>query len=290
MRAALLACAAALLAQPAGAAPIRIALTIDDLPVHGPLPPDETRVDIARRIIAALQAAHLPPTYGFVNAGAIEQEPASVPVLDLWRQAGFPLGNHTWSHADLDSIGAAAFAQEVIRNETPLAARMGSEDWHWVRFPFLHEGNDPATRAAVRHMLAARGYRIAAVTMSFGDYRWNTPYARLAAAQDTAGIAALERSYLRAALDALTRDRAAAKARYGRGIPFVLLMHVGAFDARMMPRLLALYRHRGVRFVSLEEAERDPAYAADVQPSLPPKSHSAMPDVTGPDEATAPRK
>ena len=285
MRAALLACAAALLAPAAGAASTRIALTIDDLPLHGPLPPGETRVGIARRIITALQAAHLPPTYGFVNAAAIEQEPDSAPVLDLWRKAGFPLGNHTWSHADLDNVGPTAFAQEIIRNEAPLAARMTGEDWHWFRFPFLHEGSDPATRAAVRQVLAERGYRIAPVTMSFGDYRWNAPYARLAAAQDTAGIRALERRYLRAANDALARDRVAAKGRYGRDTPFVLLMHIGAFDARMMPRLLALYRHRGVRFVSLTEAERDPAYAADVQPTLPPALHAAMSEVAGPNDA-----
>ena len=286
MRAMLLACAATLLASAtAYAAPIRIALTIDDLPVHGPLPPGETRVDIAQRIIAALRSAHLPPTYGFVNAGAIGQEPESAPVLDLWRQAGFALGNHTWSHADLDHVGAAAFAQEVIRNEAPLAAKMRGEDWHWFRFPFLDEGSDPGTRTEVRRMLADRGYRIAAVTMNFDDYRWNEPYARLAAAQDAAGIAALERSYLRAADEALTRDRVAAKSRYGRNIPFVLLMHIGAFDARMMPRLLALCHRRHVRFVSLAEAERDPAYATDVQPALAPAPHVEIPDVIGPNDA-----
>jgi hypothetical protein len=37
----------------------------------------------------------------------------------------------------------------------------------------------------------------------------------------------------------------------------------------MLPRLLALYRELGFRFVTLPEAERDPAYAADVDPSLP---------------------
>jgi len=47
-------------------------------------------------------------------------------------------------------------------------------------------------------------------------------------------------------------------------------MHVGAFDARMLPRLLAQYRKAGFRFVSLPDAESDPAYAADVNPALPP--------------------
>jgi peptidoglycan/xylan/chitin deacetylase (PgdA/CDA1 family) len=244
--------------------PIRIAFTMDDLPVHGPLPPGETRTDVAQHVIAALRDARLPPTWGFVNAAQVEREPGSAPVLDLWREAGFPLGNHTWSHADLDTVGVAAFEREIATNEATLVGKMGKQDWHWLRFPYLHEGENPAVRQEVRAYLASHGYRIAAVTMSFGDYLWNAAYARCVAARDGQAIATLERTYLAAAEEALPTDGAAHP-------PYVLLMHIGAFDAHMLPQLLALYRHYGVRFVSLEEAERDPAYAADVDPKLPPR-------------------
>ncbi len=60
-------------------------------------------------------------------------------------------------------------------------------------------------------------------------------------------------------------------ALYGRDIPYVLLMHLGAFDAHMMPRLIALYQEKGYRFVSIEEAGKDPYYAAEVNPALPPQ-------------------
>jgi len=46
-------------------------------------------------------------------------------------------------------------------------------------------------------------------------------------------------------------------------------MHVGAFDARMLPRLLKLYREKGFTFVTLEDAENDPFYASSIDPSLP---------------------
>ncbi len=59
------------------------------------------------------------------------------------------------------------------------------------------------------------------------------------------------------------------KALYGHDIPYVLLMHVGALDARLLPRLLQLYRERGVTFVSLEDAEKDPFYRNDIDLSLP---------------------
>src|SRR3546814_16111660 len=103
--------------------------------------------------------------------------------------------------------------------------------------------------------------------MSFGDYAWAAPYARCVAAQDAAGIAALEASYMKAAADTLAWAQMASNKVEGRRIPLVLLMHVGALDARMLPRLLGFYRAQGVRFVSLAAAERDPFYAGAIAPA-----------------------
>ena len=39
----------------------KVAITFDDLPLNGDLPPGVTRVQIARDTIALLKARHLPP-------------------------------------------------------------------------------------------------------------------------------------------------------------------------------------------------------------------------------------
>jgi peptidoglycan-N-acetylglucosamine deacetylase len=247
-----------------------IAITFDDLPVHGPLPPGETRLDVANQVIAALGNAHVPPTYGFVNAIHLEQQPDTLSVLKAWRAAGNPLGNHTWSHPNLNQIPLADFEENIARDEPTLQSLMADGDWHWFRFPFLAEGDTPEKRAGVREYLAQHGYRIAGVTMSFGDYDWNEPYARCSEKSDRKAIAWLERSYLAAADHSIRHDRTLAKELYRHDIPYVLLMHIGAFDGRMLPRLLALYQRRGFSFVSLEQAEADPFYKIDTDPSLPP--------------------
>ena len=46
-------------------------------------------------------------------------------------------------------------------------------------------------------------------------------------------------------------------------------MHVGAFDAHMMPRLIELYQREGFRFVTLEQATKDPHYRSEIDPALP---------------------
>jgi peptidoglycan/xylan/chitin deacetylase (PgdA/CDA1 family) len=264
--AAVLLAIAALVATPAAAKPrIQVAITVDDLPAHSALPPGVTRVEIAADFLAALKAAKTGPVYGFVNGVQLEREPASAEVLSMWRAAGHPLGNHTWAHLNLNQIDPAAFEAEVARNEPLLEKLAGGSDWRWLRYPFLSEGETPEKRAAARAILKARGYHIASVTLNFDDWAWNTAYARCLAKDDQVAIAGLEASYLKAAEDSLAYSRGMSASLYGKDIPYVLLMHLGAFDARMAPRLLALYRSLGVTFAPLEKVERHPFYQADFE-------------------------
>lgn len=245
-----------------------VAITFDDLPVHGPLPKDDTRVAIMARIAAALKAYGVAPTYGFTNGGFAAKGPASVPALDQWRAGGNLLANHTWSHMDLNKNTATAWEADLLRNEPVISSRMKGADWHWLRFPYLSEGNTPAKRTEIRQFLSDHGYKIASVTMSFGDYAWNEPYARCVTRGDQVAIAKLKASYLQAAADTLRYAEAASKKVEGRQIPLVLLMHVGALDSLLLPKLLAFYKAQNVRFVSLAEAESDSFYAGDIDPVM----------------------
>ena len=244
-----------LFATPAIAQP-SIAITIDDFPAHGPLPPGVTRLNVAGDVMGALMLAHVPAT-GFVAGSFGADDPNSRLVLIAWKAAKFPLGNHTFSHLHLSEVGADAFLADLDRNEPFVKGQP-----KWLRFPYLDEGRDPAVRDAVRKGLARRKYRIAAVTLSFDDYAYNPPYVRCLAQHDDKAVAALEERYLASARVDAERARAITRATLGRDVPHVLLLHVGVFTARMLPRLIAQYRDMGFSFTTLDAAESDPFYAA----------------------------
>ena len=245
-----------------------IALTFDDLPLHGPIPEGDTPQSVADDVIAALTNAHV-PAYGFVNAHWVADQPATLDVLESWRAAGLPLGNHTWSHRHLSEMSIAQFEDEVARDEPVLQQLADGTDWHWLRYPFLDEGKDAAQRQAARDLLARRGYKIADVTMDFGDWQWTAPYARCRAAKDQASIAKLKQLYLSAAREAIGYYRGLSNRLFGRDIPYVILLHESAFEARMLPQLIGLFRSEGFRFVTLPGAEKDPYYAYRLHPALP---------------------
>ena len=113
----LLAAVVALVATAAQAAPKPvIAVTWDDLPAHSALPPGVTRVQIAADLLKASADAKA-PAFGFINGVETEREPASAPVLKMWRDAGQPLGNHTWSHPNLAALTPEQFTA-YLKNES----------------------------------------------------------------------------------------------------------------------------------------------------------------------------
>ena len=247
-----------------------VAVTVDDLPVHGDLPSNTTRAEIAKKMIEAFKAKGVPGVYGFVNAknigtnGDVEKDS----VLKIWADSGFPLGNHTFSHIDLNTASVQAFEDEIVANETFLQGLMGGRDWHWLRYPYLHEGDTLEKRHAIRKYLAEHGYKIAQVTLDFGDYAWNNPYARCVAKQDTQSLEWLKSSYLNTAKEDIALDRKLSAMLFGRDIKYVLLLHIGALDSIMLPDLLDLFKKQGFDFIALEEAQKDPAYQSDADAAL----------------------
>jgi peptidoglycan/xylan/chitin deacetylase (PgdA/CDA1 family) len=249
---------------------LEMAITVDDLPVHGDLPSTMTRAEIAKKMIEAFKAKGVPGVYGFVNAKNIgaNGDTEKDSVLKMWADSGFPLGNHTFSHIDLNASSVQAFEDEIVANESVLQGLMGGRDWHWLRYPFLHEGDTLEKRHAVRKYLAEHGYKIAQVTLDFGDYAWNNPYARCVAKQDTQSIEWLKSSYLQAAKDDIELDRKLSAMLFGHDIKYVLLMHIGALDSEMLPDLLDQFKKQGFHFVSLKDAEKDPTYQGDPDSAL----------------------
>jgi hypothetical protein len=151
----------------------------------------------------------------------------------------------------------------VELNEPALELLSPTGSWRWIRYPYLREGETVAKRRAVRDYLRNRGYRIAQVTIDWEDYLWNSPYARCVDKNDAKSIEWLRTSYLSTASMFIDGSREMARRVYGRDIDHVVLLHLGAFTAAILRPTLDLLRNKGLSLVTLEEAQRDLAYASD---------------------------
>jgi peptidoglycan/xylan/chitin deacetylase (PgdA/CDA1 family) len=254
----MLAIAAAARAQTPAPERFDIAITVDDLPAHGELPPGMTRLGIAQSYLATLKAHGVPEAFGFVNASKLDKEAGAGAVLAAWRQAGYPLGNHTNTHLNLERAPSfEAWQADVIAGEAAVAAAMGPNDWHWLRMPNLSMG---ARREQALALMRERGYRLADVSVAFGDWVYTDAYARCLAKGDQAAIAAMKRQYLRKVDAGILDMKAQSRQVFGRVIPQVLLTHLGGWSAVTMPEVMARLDAAGAHYVTLAQAESDPAY------------------------------
>ncbi len=248
---------------------LEIALTFDDLPLNGALPPGMKQSELTRDTVKVLKKHRVPPSYGFINARQLERDPDGAQALQVWIAAGHPLANHTYSHIDFTKNSLEDFQNEILRNEpplallTPLKSGKPKHDWHWFRYPYLHEGDTLEKRRAIRAFLASRGYRIAQTTIDWEDYLWNSAHARCVAQKDAAAIEWLRSSYLAEAERWMRVQRDLSRQVWGRDIKHVALLHLGSFSPHILPDLFALLKREGYRIITLEQAQSDPIYASD---------------------------
>ncbi len=234
-----------------------VAITIDDLPRGGDLhtTPDADRA-MTVKLLAPFQAEHI-PLIGFVNECHHTELQA---LLSLWVVAGAELGNHTCSHLDLNKTPVAAFESDIVKGDVVTTAAVGHQPVYF-RYPFLHAGKDLATKQAIQQFLQAHGYRNAPVTLDDSDYMFAVVYAKALVAGDSQKANRVRGLYLAYMESILVFFEARSIEVTGHEIRQILLIHASQLNADAMPDLLAMMRRRRYKFVSLERALEDPAYA-----------------------------
>jgi peptidoglycan-N-acetylglucosamine deacetylase len=256
---------------------IPVAVTVDDLPVHGPTPPGVTRMAMIEKLLVAFAAHNLPPVHGFVNGKRVDDDPATEAVLRRWVAAGHELGNHSWSHPSLNRTALDVYLADVRRGEEILARVAPGQTWKVFRYPFLQQGDTIEKRDGVRRFLDETGYVIADVTVDADDWAYSPPFVRCAERGDQSTLTALRRSFVREHVEELRRIRVVTRALAGREVPQVLLLHAGAADADAIDALLTAFEAEGARWITLRAALADPFYAPTVH--APVSFGSALPYV-----------
>jgi peptidoglycan/xylan/chitin deacetylase (PgdA/CDA1 family) len=236
-----------------------VAITIDDLPRggdRGPVTLAAVRAMTAK-LLRPFREQHI-PVIGFVNAGrdvAFDAQGLRQ-ILDLWLDSGADLGNHSRSHLDINTVPLDQCAADILAGEPVLRAALQacSKKLEFYRHPFLHTGATPEIKRKLQEFLDAHGYRVAPVTLDDDDYEFAALYTRPQYSER------VRREYIPYMESVVAFFEQRSREVVGREFPQTLLIHASQLNADMMPDLLAMFRRRGYRFVSLGEALADDAY------------------------------
>ncbi|MDP1603596.1 MAG: polysaccharide deacetylase family protein [Legionella sp.] len=231
-----------------------IAITIDDLPLVASqmnTPANQQRAtERFSKIIQALTENNVPAT-GFVIAGSIGK--GQMAFLEQFRNAGFMLGSHTYSHYNLNQMSAEKYIADIDRADkilTPLFTEP-----KYFRYPYLAEGNKN-TKPKVAQYLAEHNYKIAPVTIDSKDFQFNEQLYKVPFRLREKYVEKLKVRYLayiwRATLNAEKRAN-------GQPVKQILLIHSNLLNSYALADIIQMYKENGYKFISLSEALENPA-------------------------------
>jgi peptidoglycan/xylan/chitin deacetylase (PgdA/CDA1 family) len=246
-----------------------VAITVDDLPyADGAL----TASDLAgansvakivnRRLLAPFTAHHVPVT-GFVIQERVESLGlVGTQILREWTRQGFDLGNHTYSHPDINDLLPEQIEEEIVRGESgfrPLMEAAGKKA-EFFRFPMNHTGDTKAKHDLIAMFLSQHGYLVATCTIDNSDYAFADAYAQMLAKRDHAAAQKLRREYLAYTSAEIDYYAALNKQVFGYEPPQVMVLHDNRLNADVIEEVLLLFEKKGYKFVSLKAAQSDAAY------------------------------
>jgi peptidoglycan/xylan/chitin deacetylase (PgdA/CDA1 family) len=241
-----------------------IAITIDDLPFQ--TRGTETFLPVATRGTAAILEtlkAHRAPAVGFLNenkleAPTAEERAARLALLQRWIDAGHKLANHTYSHPDANARTVEAYVEDIDKGERLTKAMQRRSTPVYFRYPMTHAGDTAEKKAGIAKALAARGYTIAPHTIENMDFVYDMVWLTA----DAAGRQRLRDSYFELTFAATDFAERKARELFGRDdVPQVLVIHANALNAELLGPMLERYAARGYRFITLDAAMADKAYA-----------------------------
>jgi peptidoglycan/xylan/chitin deacetylase (PgdA/CDA1 family) len=254
---------AAALAGSARAEPV--AITFDDLPSLTWSTATTYQQETTEKLIAGLKRQRI-PAIGFVNEIKLEtaDKAARTALLARWLDAGFELGDHSYSHLHFaaatpvtDYIGDVARGDTVTRG---LLAQRKKPSPRWYRHPYLETGATAEARATFEGWMAAHGYATAPVSMENSDWQFALIYDDAVMRGDAAAQARIRQAYLDFTKAIVPWYRQAALDVLGRRPAFVFLLHATRLNADCLDDLVAIFKATGLSPVSLAEAVKDPAY------------------------------
>lgn len=243
-----------------------VAITVDDLPYASirTVSPQDAPVaeEINRKLLSALRRHHVPVT-GFVIQKSVEDLgiAAGTQILKKWTSDEFDLGNHTYSHPDVNQFSLAQIEDEVVRGETsfvPLMKEVGKKP-RFFRFPMNHTGDTKEKHDQVAEFLSNRGYRLATCTIDNSDYLFNNAYVQMLARHDSSARR-LRSQYISYTSTEIDYYAGLNNQVFGHEPPAVMLLHDNRLNADVIEQLLALFEKKHYKFVSLDRAQSDPAF------------------------------
>lgn len=241
-----------------------ICLTIDDLPVvsYG-LDSDEYDSIVTSKIIQACVNKKV-PAIGFVLSQQLYTNDTlnakKIKLLEQWLDAGLDLGNHTFSHPDINHTPLDKYFLDILQAEKGLKEIMKKHghDLKYFRHPYLHTGNTKEKSDSLEVFLKEHHYEASPVTIDNDDYLFAKVYHNAYLKKDSILMKKIGKEYVDYMVKKLIFfDKKGLELVSFADNKQTLLIHASMLNADYLPELISQYESNGYQFYSQEVILQD---------------------------------
>jgi peptidoglycan/xylan/chitin deacetylase (PgdA/CDA1 family) len=243
-----------------------VAITFDDLPVACQCETNAERRAITEKLIWTFKKYQM-PILGVVNEQKLEMngviDPERVSLLRQWLMAGLELGNHGYSHKNINEISFDEYKNEILKGERvtrPLANELKTP-YRFFRHPYLSAGDNLKIRKELDAFLKTHHYIVPPNTITYQDYTFSWAYEAAIKKGDSTLAQKIRDAYVPYTLNRWETAEKQSVELFGREVKQILMVHANLINADMFGTIAALMQKRGYVFISVDEALKDPAYS-----------------------------
>lgn len=220
-----------------------IAITIDDLPFVG-----EYRNFHLNMMMNTMKEQQIPAT-GFIIAKEVRND--NWEILQKFRDSGFGLGNHTYSHANLNILKTKEYIKEIKKADTILAPVLTEPKY--FRYPYLAMSSG-SKKNKILCYLAKKNYHVAPITIDSKDFVFNQRLLSVPEVNRRDYLGEMKPFYLDFIWQQTVKAEEHTEYHHNPDQAQILLIHANLLNAYVLPDIINLYKEKGYTFVNLQDA------------------------------------
>ncbi|MAT57608.1 MAG: polysaccharide deacetylase-like protein [Ignavibacteriae bacterium] len=246
-----------------------MSVTIDDMPFqHQSMFESEEQVELVKKIIDHFQKYDV-PAVGFVYEGKLYNDKlidsTKLSILKMWLSSGLELGNHTFSHLDINQVSFEEYKNDLLKGAI-ISSRLSKEHgikYEYFRHPYLRSGETKARMLELREFLKDNNYKVAPVTIDNSEWIFAFAYNKAYEQNDSTTMKKLGTDYISYMIAKVKYYEEQSNKLFRKNIKQVLLIHANLLNADYLGYLLKAINEYDYKFITLDETISDKAYETE---------------------------
>jgi beta-lactamase regulating signal transducer with metallopeptidase domain/peptidoglycan/xylan/chitin deacetylase (PgdA/CDA1 family) len=227
-------------------------------------PPKDS--DATARLLIQKLKEHKVPAIGFLQGGMISDGeklfPVRANIARMWIDAGLEVGLGGFKHISLHDTPSDEYIANIEKNERVAKQLMGDNRPapRYFSYPFLNTGKTVEDKAKVESWLSAHGYTSVKYTIDNQEWMYSYAYDQARNDNDVNTMKEIREAYLAYMARMFDHYEAYSAEMFSRDIPQTMVLTPSRLITDTADEFFDLVSKRGYTFVTVEEAQNDPAY------------------------------